>query len=86
MKHLHTYGFVLAALLASGCASTGTTTSKTPVTDAEKLRAAAATYGQTITAADLSKHLTIIASVHQPTNLIALHNVTNLMLHVRRWA
>ncbi|MBB6613118.1 M28 family peptidase [Pontibacter sp. Tf4] len=62
MKHLHTYGFVLAALLASGCASTSNTASKTPVTDAEKLRAAATTYGNTITAADLSKHLTILAS------------------------
>ncbi|NDK56938.1 M28 family peptidase [Pontibacter fetidus] len=62
MKHLHTYGFVLAALLASGCASTNSTTAKGPVTDAEKLRAAATTYGQTITAADLSKHLTILAS------------------------
>ncbi|MBC5775854.1 M28 family peptidase [Pontibacter sp. KCTC 32443] len=62
MKHLHTYGFVLAALLASGCASTSSTTSKAPVTDAEKLRGLATTYGQTITAADLSKHLNIIAS------------------------
>jgi len=65
MKHLHTYGFVLAALLASGCASTSNTNStanNTPVTDAEKLRAVATTYGNTITAADLSKHLTIIAS------------------------
>ncbi|HEY4652490.1 MAG TPA: M28 family peptidase, partial [Pontibacter sp.] len=62
MKHLHTYGFVLAALLASGCASTNNTTSKAPVTDAEKLRAVASTYGNTITAADLSKHLHIIAS------------------------
>ncbi|NEM96511.1 M28 family peptidase [Pontibacter burrus] len=62
MKHLHTYGFVLAALLASGCASTSNTTSKAPVTDAEKLRAVATTYGNTITAADLSKHLHIIAS------------------------
>ncbi|MER2998714.1 M28 family peptidase [Pontibacter populi] len=61
MKHLHTYGFVLAALLATGCA-TKTPTAKGPVTDAEQLRAVATTYGQTITAADLSKHLTIIAS------------------------
>ncbi len=61
MKHLHTYGFVLAALLTTGCASTNTS-SKSPVTDAGKLREAATTYGQTITAADLSKHLTIIAS------------------------
>ncbi|MBJ6117804.1 M28 family peptidase [Pontibacter sp. BT310] len=61
MKHLHTYGFVLAALLASGCASTNNS-AKSPETNAEKLRAAATTYGQTITAADLSKHLNIIAS------------------------
>ncbi|MEJ8758481.1 M28 family peptidase [Pontibacter sp. H259] len=61
MKQLHTYGFVLAALLASGCASTNNT-AKGPETNAEKLRAAATTYGQSITAADLSKHLTILAS------------------------
>jgi len=61
MKQLHTYGFVLAALLASGCASTNKS-AKGPETNAEKLRAAATNYAQTITAADLSKHLHIIAS------------------------
>ena len=62
MKYNHTYAFVLAALLSTGCASTSDTASKGPVTDAAKLQEAATKYGETVTAADLSKHLTILAS------------------------
>jgi len=62
MKYNHTYSFVLAALLSTGCASTSNTTDNAPVIDAAKLREAASKYGETVTAADLSKHLTILAS------------------------
>jgi hypothetical protein len=65
MKHNHLYVYALAALLTTGCATTPTTTGTTettPVADAAKLREAAPKYAATITAADLSKHLHILAS------------------------
>ncbi|GHA63157.1 hypothetical protein GCM10007389_14490 [Pontibacter akesuensis] len=52
---------MLLAALGYGCAQTPSA-SKGPITDAAKLSEAAPTYAATITAADLSKHLTIIAS------------------------
>lgn len=64
MRH-HVYGYLLLAALGFGCAktpATTTTTPKEPVTDAAKLSEAAPTYAATVTAADLSKHLTILAS------------------------
>ncbi|MHC2990896.1 peptidase M28 [Pontibacter sp. HJ8] len=66
MKHNHLYVYALAALLTTGCATTPTTTGTTettaPVADAAKLRESAPKYAATITAADLSKHLHILAS------------------------
>jgi hypothetical protein len=62
MKYTNIYAFVLAALISTGCASTSNTANKAPVTDALQLQQAASNYGKTITAADLSKHLHIIAS------------------------
>ncbi|SFU63151.1 M28 family peptidase [Pontibacter akesuensis] len=55
------YACLLLAALGYGCAQTPSA-SKGPITDAAKLSEAAPTYAATITAADLSKHLTIIAS------------------------
>ncbi len=63
MKYNHLYVGVLLAALSAGCAKTTPTASvKAPVTDAAQLQAAAPKYAATITAADLSKHLNIIAS------------------------
>jgi hypothetical protein len=66
MKYNHFYACALAALLMTGCAKTPTTTTSTtpqaPVSDAERLREAAPKYAATITAADLSKHLHVLAS------------------------
>ncbi|ARS37223.1 M28 family peptidase [Pontibacter actiniarum] len=59
MRH-NLYACVLLAAVGYGCAQ-GPSASK-PTTDTAKLREAAPTYAQTITAADLSKHLHIIAS------------------------
>ena len=61
------YALALAATLLVGSCKTQksatTATSQTPaITDATKLRAAAPQYATTITTADLSKHLNIIAS------------------------
>ncbi|PVY39878.1 M28 family peptidase [Pontibacter virosus] len=66
MKYNKFYVYALAAFLTTGCATTPTTTTSTtaeaPVADADRLREAAPKYAATITAADLSKHLNIIAS------------------------
>ncbi|WP_018476131.1 M28 family peptidase [Pontibacter roseus] len=70
MKYNKFYVYALAALLTTGCATSPTSTSTSttaeapaaPVTDAARLREAAPKYAGTITAADLSKHLNIIAS------------------------
>jgi hypothetical protein len=60
------YALALAAtLLAGSCTKPKATTSaveEKAVTDITKLRAAAPTYAATITAADLTKHLTVLAS------------------------
>jgi len=61
MKH-SLYGCLLLAALGFGCAKTPATSEKSPITDAAKLRAAAPKYAATVTAADLSKHLHILAS------------------------
>ncbi len=66
MRH-QVYGYVLLAALGFGCAKTPSAsstaeTTKAPVTDAAKLSEAAPKYANTVTAADLSKHLHIIAS------------------------
>ncbi len=64
MKYNHLYTLALLAALSTGCAKVpaSTTVAKAPLTDATKLAEAATTYAATITAADLSKHLHIIAS------------------------
>src|SRR5690606_3161333 len=66
MKYNKFYVYALAAFLTTGCATTPTTTTSTtaeaPVADADRLREAAPKYAATITAADLAKHLHIIAS------------------------
>lgn len=63
MKHHPLYAFALIAAFSAGCAKTPTTSTPAgPVTDAAQLREVAEKYGNTITAADLSKHLHIIAS------------------------
>ncbi|MBX0334917.1 M28 family peptidase [Pontibacter sp. HSC-14F20] len=66
MKYNKFYLYALAAFLTTGCATTPTTTTsttaETPVADADRLREAAPKYAATITAADLSKHLHILAS------------------------
>ncbi|MFD2246955.1 M28 family peptidase [Pontibacter ruber] len=64
MKHTTYYAGVLLAALSVGCAKTPTTSVKEPVvvTDAAQLQAAAPKYAATVTAADLSKHLHILAS------------------------
>jgi hypothetical protein len=67
MKYNKFYVYALAAFLTTGCATSPTTTTtsttaEAPVTEAERLREAAPKYAATITAADLSKHLHIIAS------------------------
>lgn len=59
MRH-NLYACLLLAAFGYGCAQ-GPSASK-PTTDAAKLKEAAPTYAQTITAADLSKHLHILAS------------------------
>ncbi|WP_237587131.1 M28 family peptidase [Pontibacter russatus] len=64
------YGYVLLAALGFGCAktpatsTTSTTETSTPaiVTDTAALSEAAPKYAATVTAADLSRHLTILAS------------------------
>jgi len=71
MRH-HVYGYVLLAALGFGCTKTPTTTSTSatttaetspsPVTDAAVLSEVSAKYASSVTAADLSKHLTILAS------------------------
>ncbi|WP_242922156.1 M28 family peptidase [Pontibacter liquoris] len=61
MKYNYMYAYVLLAAMTAGCA-TASKTPKGPVTDAAKLEEVSAKYAQTITAADLSKHLHIIAS------------------------
>jgi hypothetical protein len=55
------YAYLLLASLGFGCSQTPST-SNGPITDAIKLREAAPKYANTITAADLSKHLHILAS------------------------
>ncbi|MFD2513170.1 M28 family peptidase [Pontibacter locisalis] len=60
MRH-HVYGYLLLAALGFGCSQTPSA-SKGPITDAAKLREAAPKYAATVTAADLSKHLNILAS------------------------
>ncbi|WP_242926073.1 M28 family peptidase [Pontibacter vulgaris] len=62
MKYNHLYAGIVLAALSAGCAKTPTASVKAPITDAAQLQAAAPTYAATITAADLSKHLHIIAS------------------------
>ncbi|QCR23870.1 M28 family peptidase [Pontibacter sp. SGAir0037] len=62
MKYNHYYAYAVMAALSFGCAKTPTASTSGPVTDVAKLQAAAPTYAATITAADLSKHLHIIAS------------------------
>ncbi|MBC5993852.1 M28 family peptidase [Pontibacter cellulosilyticus] len=59
MRH-NVYAALLLAALGFGC--TKGPSASNPTVDAAKLREAAPKYGQTITAADLSKHLYIIAS------------------------
>src|SRR5690349_11074764 len=62
----HFYALALAAALFTASCSkpkaTSSATEEKATTDVTKLRAAAPTYAATITAADLSKHLNIIAS------------------------
>ncbi|QNF33239.1 M28 family peptidase [Adhaeribacter swui] len=62
----HFYALALAAALFTASCSkpkaTSSATEEKAITDVTKLRAAAPTYAATITAADLSKHLNIIAS------------------------
>ncbi len=60
MRH-NVYAYLVMAALGFGCAKTPLA-SKGPVTDATKLREVATKYANTVTAADLSKHLHIIAS------------------------
>jgi hypothetical protein len=60
MRH-NVYAYLVLAALGFGCAKTPSA-SKGPVTDAAKLREVATKYANTVTAADLSKHLHIIAS------------------------
>jgi hypothetical protein len=60
MRH-NVYGYLLLAALGFGC-SQSPTASKGPITDAAKLREVAPKYAATVTAADLSKHLHILAS------------------------
>ncbi|WP_299817738.1 M28 family peptidase [uncultured Pontibacter sp.] len=60
MKRHNLYAALLLAAVGYGCAQ-GPSASK-PTTDVAKLSEAAPKYAQTITAADLSKHLHIIAS------------------------
>ncbi|MCC9135889.1 M28 family peptidase [Pontibacter silvestris] len=62
MKYNHFSAYGLAALLATGCATAPSNSSQNPVTDAAKLSEAAPKYASTVTAADLSKHLHVIAS------------------------
>lgn len=62
MKYNHFSAYALAALLATGCATAPSNSSKNPVTDATKLSETAPKYASTVTAADLSKHLHILAS------------------------
>ncbi|WP_187262153.1 M28 family peptidase [Pontibacter beigongshangensis] len=67
MKHNLIYVYALVAALSAGCASTTSSTSPgatttAPVTDADRLREKAADYASTVTSADLSKHLHILAS------------------------
>ena len=59
MRH-NVYAALLLAAIGFGC--TKGPSASNPVVDAAKLRAAAPRYAQTVTAADLSKHLHIIAS------------------------
>ncbi|RDV11524.1 peptidase M28 [Pontibacter diazotrophicus] len=62
MKH-NAYGYLLLAALGFGCAQTPTTsTPQGPVTDVAQLTEVAPQYASTVTAADLSRHLTILAS------------------------
>jgi hypothetical protein len=68
MRH-HVYGYLLLTALGFGCAkapATSTTstaeTATSSITDAAQLSEAAPKYAATVTAADLSKHLTILAS------------------------
>ncbi|TXK37783.1 M28 family peptidase [Pontibacter qinzhouensis] len=66
MKHHLIYVYALVAALSAGCASSSNTsstaTATAPVTDAARLREKASDYAATVTAADLSKHLHILAS------------------------
>ncbi|MCC9166509.1 M28 family peptidase [Pontibacter harenae] len=63
MKYNHLYVYALVAALTSGCASSSNTPSASaPTTDVVKLQEAAPKYASTVTAADLSKHLHILAS------------------------
>ena len=62
MKH-NAFGYLLLAALGFGCAKTPTTsTPQGPITDVAQLTEVAPKYASTVTAADLSKHLTILAS------------------------
>ncbi|GAB3525767.1 hypothetical protein GCM10027443_00150 [Pontibacter brevis] len=62
MKH-NAYGYLLLAALGFGCAKTPTTsTPQGPITDVAQLTEVAPKYASTVTAADLSRHLTILAS------------------------
>ncbi|WP_439880584.1 M28 family peptidase [Pontibacter sp. MBLB2868] len=60
MRH-NVYGYLLLAALGFGCTKTPSA-SKEPITDANKLREVSEKYAETVTAADLSKHLHILAS------------------------
>ncbi|WP_114777426.1 M28 family peptidase [Botryobacter ruber] len=61
MKYNSFAACALAVVLFAGCAKPQAST-KAPVTDAARLREAAPTYAASVTAADLSKHLHILAS------------------------
>ena len=67
MKYNHLCAFTLLAAMSAGCAkgpsiSSAPETAKTPVTNATELAEVSDKYAQTITAADLSEHLHVIAS------------------------
>ena len=62
MKHSTYFAAIVLAALSVGCAKTPATSVKEPVTDAAKLQAVAPKYAETVTAADLSRHLHILAS------------------------
>lgn len=67
MKYNHAYAFALLAAMSAGCAkgpstSSASETAKAPVTNAAELAEVSPKYAETITAADLSEHLHVIAS------------------------